>query len=61
MQDAFRVLQPRSPQPVPLNPNEFGDSDIMRRLRETLGDFFAEMLYGDAQWARGVLIGGQDG
>ena len=55
------MLQPQSAQPVPLNPNDFSDSEVTQELREKLGDFFAEMLYGDAQWARGVLIGGQDG
>lgn len=31
----------------------------MQQLREVLGDFFAERLAGDNEWAMGVLAGQQ--
>lgn len=53
--EALEVLHPPSERPVPLNPGDPNDARIAGRLREILGDFFAERLMGDAAWARGVL------
>ncbi|KAN0114356.1 TATA box binding protein associated factor (TAF) domain containing protein [Russula decolorans] len=53
--EALEVLHPPSERPVPLDLGEPDDSRIAERLREILGDFFAERLMGDAAWARGVL------
>ncbi|TFK52343.1 TAF-domain-containing protein [Heliocybe sulcata] len=48
--DAFRTLHEPSSEPVPLT-----DEEVPSRLREVVGDFFAEKLQGDAAWARGVV------
>ena len=53
--EALEVLHPPSERPVPLDLGEPDDSRIAERLREILGDFFAERLMDDAAWARGVL------
>jgi transcription initiation factor TFIID subunit 6 len=53
--EALEHLHPPSERPVPLNLGDPDDARIAERLRETLGDFFAERLMGDAAWARGVL------
>lgn len=31
------------------------DLEVVNKLREALGDFFAEKLIGDAAWAKAVL------
>jgi transcription initiation factor TFIID subunit 6 len=53
--EALAVLHPPSEHPVPLDLGHADDAQIAERLREILGDFFAERLVGDAAWARGVL------
>jgi transcription initiation factor TFIID subunit 6 len=53
--DALAVLHPSSERPVPLDPANPDDAQVAERLRDILGDFFAERLVGDAAWARGVL------
>jgi transcription initiation factor TFIID subunit 6 len=53
--EALAVLHPPSEHPVPLDLGHPDDAQIADRLREILGDFFAERLVGDAAWARGVL------
>jgi len=53
--EALEVLHPPSERPVPLNLGDADDARIAERLRDSLGDFFAERLMGDAAWARGVL------
>ena len=53
--EALAVLHPPSEHPVPLDPDNPDDAQVAERLREVLGDFFAERLVGDASWARGVL------
>ena len=55
--EALAVLHPPSKHPVPLDLGNPDDAQIADRLRETLGDFFAERLVSDAAWARGVLEG----
>lgn len=45
----------------PLNPSSDEDAVVMGQLRETLGDEFAQRLYGDAAWSRAILHGGRDG
>ena len=44
-----------------LNPHDPSDATILQQLRESVGDFFAERLAADGQWARGILMGSQDG
>jgi hypothetical protein len=53
--EGLEVLHPPSERPVPLDLGDPDDLRIAERLRETLGDFFAERLMDDAAWARGVL------
>lgn len=53
--EALEVLHPPSERPVPLDLGDPDDLRIAERLREILGDFFAERLMGDAAWARAVL------
>ncbi|KAH8990945.1 TATA box binding protein associated factor-domain-containing protein [Lactarius hatsudake] len=53
--EALAVLHPPSEHPVPLVPGNPDDAQTAERLREVLGDFFAERLMSDASWARGVL------
>ncbi|KAH9034361.1 transcription initiation factor TFIID complex 60 kDa subunit [Lactarius deliciosus] len=53
--EALAVLHPPSEHPVPLVPGNPDDAQTAERLREALGDFFAERLMSDASWARGVL------
>jgi len=38
-----------------LNPADGSDAEVIRRLRESVGDFFAERMLYDSVWARGVL------
>jgi transcription initiation factor TFIID subunit 6 len=38
-----------------LNATDEDDAKTVERLREVLGDFFAEMLYGDKDWALSIL------
>ena len=38
-----------------LNTTDEDDAKTMERLREVLGDFFAEKLYGDKDWAMSIL------
>jgi transcription initiation factor TFIID subunit 6 len=40
---------------VPLNLADSGDAEVFRKLRESVGDFFAERMLYDSVWARGVL------
>jgi transcription initiation factor TFIID subunit 6 len=51
------VLYPPSENPVPLDSENESDAAVITQLREVLGDFFAEKLQGDSDWARGVLGG----
>lgn len=53
--DAFATLFPRSKSPAPLNPADSNDADVVRKLRESVGDFFAERMVYDSAWAKGVL------
>jgi transcription initiation factor TFIID subunit 6 len=38
-----------------LNPADSSDAEVIRKLRESVGDFFAERMLYDSGWARGVL------
>jgi transcription initiation factor TFIID subunit 6 len=38
-----------------LNPADSSDAEVVRKLRESVGDFFAERMIYDSTWARGVL------
>jgi len=53
--DAFATLFPRSKSPVPLNTADPSDAEVIRKLRDSVGDFFAERMLYDSVWARGVL------
>lgn len=45
--------------PQPLAAEDESDATTIQRLRETLGEFFADRLSGDRDWAMGVLQGSQ--
>lgn len=38
-----------------LNPADPSDAEVIRKLRDGVGDFFAERMLYDSVWARGVL------
>lgn len=38
-----------------LDSSKEGDAAVLARLKEQLGDFFAQKVAGDAAWARGIL------
>jgi len=40
---------------VPLNLADGSDAEVIGKLRESVGDFFAERMIYDSVWARGVL------
>ncbi|KAK7681651.1 hypothetical protein QCA50_015385 [Cerrena zonata] len=52
---ALKVLHPPSTNPVPCYPDS--DQLIISQLHETLGDFFAEKIMLDRDWAVGILTG----
>jgi len=54
-QDALRVLRPSSDMVYPLDMTNDDDVKVVVRLRELLGDTFAEQVCADAAWAREVL------
>ena len=49
------MVHPPSAHPAALDAGSGADSELRERLHATLGDFFAERLEGDAEWARGIL------
>lgn len=49
------MVHPRSLHPVPLDPNSGADSELIEKLHTMLGDFFAERVAPDSEWARGIL------
>ncbi|THH10058.1 hypothetical protein EW146_g8490 [Bondarzewia mesenterica] len=53
--DAFKTLQPPSDRPVPLDSSNEADAAVLVRMKEELGEFFAERLNDDAVWARAIL------
>ncbi|KAF9046804.1 TAF-domain-containing protein [Hymenopellis radicata] len=53
--DAFTVLYPPSDMPESLELSRESDIIFSQKLRDVLGDFFANKLSGDAGWARGVI------
>ncbi|TBU59054.1 TAF-domain-containing protein [Dichomitus squalens] len=53
--DGLKLIHPPSAHPVPLDPNSSADSELIEKLHATLGDFFAERVVSDAEWARGIL------
>ena len=54
-QEGLKMIHPPSTHPVPLDPNSGADSELIEKLHATLGDFFAERIASDAEWARGIL------
>jgi len=56
-QGALGVLRPPSDMTDGLDLSDPADVDVATRLRDVLGDFFADKLIamGDAAWARAVL------
>ncbi|EKM52066.1 uncharacterized protein PHACADRAFT_262519 [Phanerochaete carnosa HHB-10118-sp] len=56
---SFRKLNGRSAKPQPLDTATESDAAIIQRLRDTLGDFFADRLIGDKEWALSVLQGNE--
>ena len=55
------MLHAPSAQPVPLDSANEADAAVIQRLKETMGDFVAEKLWGDSAWARAVLAGDTSG
>ncbi|KAF4573331.1 TAF6 family protein [Pleurotus pulmonarius] len=53
--DALSMLHPPSDMPENLDFTNQADERVRDRLHETLGDFFATKISGDASWARGIL------
>ncbi|KAH7915472.1 TATA box binding protein associated factor-domain-containing protein [Hygrophoropsis aurantiaca] len=53
--NALQVLQPPSDMPESLDPSDAADAATIDQLRDALGEFFAERLYGDKDWALGIL------
>ncbi|KAF9502230.1 transcription initiation factor TFIID complex 60 kDa subunit [Pleurotus eryngii] len=53
--DALSMLHPPSDMPENLDFTNQADERVRDRLHETLGDFFATKISGDATWARGIL------
>ncbi|EPT05360.1 hypothetical protein FOMPIDRAFT_1111798 [Fomitopsis schrenkii] len=57
LMDALKVLHAPSAQPVPLDSTNEADAAVIQHLKETMGDFVAERLWGDSAWARAVSTG----
>lgn len=55
LQEGFRVIHPPSARPVPLDSNSGADAEMLEKLHATLGDFFAERVASDSEWARAIL------
>ncbi|KAJ7578180.1 transcription initiation factor TFIID complex 60 kDa subunit [Mycena floridula] len=53
--EALEVLKPWSAMVENLDESNPADAEVLVRLRDVLGDFFADRLTGDAAWARAVL------
>ncbi|KAJ3911805.1 transcription initiation factor TFIID complex 60 kDa subunit [Lentinula edodes] len=55
--DALRVLHPPSDSEMTdsLNLNNEADLQVLTRLHEVLGEFFAQKVVGDAAWAKAIL------
>ena len=51
------MLHTPSAPPVPLDSANEVDAAVIQQLKETMGDFFAERLWGDSAWARAILTG----
>ena len=49
------LLHPPSVRPQPLDPNSGADSEMLEKLHASLGDFFAERIASDSEWARAIL------
>ncbi|KAF8887111.1 TATA box binding protein associated factor-domain-containing protein [Infundibulicybe gibba] len=52
---ALKILHPPSDMADALDMSKPEDVATSTRLRELVGDFFAEKLSGDAEWARGII------
>ncbi|CAL1712176.1 unnamed protein product [Somion occarium] len=57
---ALKVLHPPSSHPLPLNTYADTDQPLITQLQETLGEFFAEQLLFDRDWAAGILSGSSE-
>ena len=55
MQEGFKLIHPPSIRPAPLDPNSGADSEMLEKLYASLGDFFAERIASDSEWARAIL------
>jgi transcription initiation factor TFIID subunit 6 len=56
------TLHPRSEFPIPLDGEVSDNAEIIIKLRETVGDLFADKLMSDSAWVKGLLgIGVQNG
>ena len=49
------MIHPPSVRPQPLDPNSGADSEMLEKLHASLGDFFAERIASDSEWARAIL------
>ncbi|GBE83264.1 Transcription initiation factor TFIID subunit 6 [Sparassis crispa] len=57
--DALKMLHPPSTMSTPLDASSETDVRAVTQLREVLGDFFANKLVDDSEWARGILSADQ--
>lgn len=49
------MLQPSADMVYPLDTGKEADAAVVARLREVLGDTFAERVAADSAWAREIL------
>ena len=49
------MIHPPSVRPQPRDPNSGADSEMLEKLHASLGDFFAERIASDSEWARAIL------
>ncbi|KAA1475677.1 TAF-domain-containing protein [Dentipellis sp. KUC8613] len=56
--EALDALGPRSALPMPLDESKEEDRLLLERLKESMGEYFAERLRGDSQWVKSILEGG---
>ncbi|PIL22715.1 hypothetical protein GSI_15408 [Ganoderma sinense ZZ0214-1] len=53
--EGFKTIHPPFIRPIPLDPNSGADSEMLEKLYASLGDFFAERIASDSEWARAIL------
>ena len=56
----FHSTPPRSELPLPLNPTDGDNTEVVGKFQESIGDFFVARMWRDPVWVRGVLGGPSD-